>query len=121
MGRLDGKVAIVTGGTGGLGRAFSVALASEGAKVVATGRNIERGAQTVAAVEAIGGEAIFARQDVTLEDAWQEAMERTVKTYGRLDILINNAGDAVLKPIDDLTEDDLDFLLRLNLEGRSWA
>lgn len=117
MARLDGKVAIVTGATGGLGRAFSVALASEGARIVATGRNVERGEQTVAAVQGIGGEAIFVRQDVTVDETWQEVIDRTIEVFGRLDVLINNAGDAVLKPLDDLTLDDLDFLLRLNLEG----
>ena len=57
------------------------------------------------------------RQDVTLEEGWREVMERTHRAYGRLDILINNAGDAVLKPIDELNLEDLDYLLRLNLEG----
>ena len=117
MGRVEGKVAIVTGATGGLGRTFSVALASEGAKVVATGRNVERGEQTVVSIRKLGGDGVFVRQDVTLEEGWREVMERTHRAYGRLDILINNAGDAVLKPIDELNLEDLDYLLRLNLEG----
>jgi len=117
MGKLAGKVAIVTGGTGALGRAFSRALANEGAKVVVTGRNRERGEETVALVRAAGGEATFENHDVTRADDWARVIQRTVEAFGRLDILMNNAGDAVLKPIDDLTLQDLDYLMRLNLEG----
>ena len=117
MGRLEGKVAIVTGATGGLGRPFSLALAAEGTKVVATGRNVERGERTVAMIREQGGTAIFLRQDVTEESAWRAVTAQTLDAYGRLDILINNAGDAVLKPIDDLTLADLHYLLRINLEA----
>ena len=117
MGRLEGKVAIVTGATGGLGRPFSLALAAEGAKVVATGRNVERGERTVAMILEQGGTAMFLRHDVTEEPAWRAVIAQTLEAYGRLDILINNAGNAVIKPIDELTLDDLHYLLRLNLEA----
>lgn len=117
MGCLEGKVAIVTGASGGLGRAFAMEMAAEGAKVVGTGRNVERGEKTAALIREAGGEAIFVPTDVTQEGAWQEVMDRTIDAYGRLDSLINNAGDSVLKPIGDLTLEDLLFLLRLNLEG----
>ena len=117
MGKLAGKVAIVTGGTGALGRAFSCALASEGAKIVVTGRNRARGEETVALVRAAGGEAMFEAHDVTRSDDWTRVIQRSVDTFGRLDILMNNAGDAVLKPIEDLTLQDLDYLMQLNLEG----
>lgn len=116
-GRLDGKVAIVTGGTGALGRTFSLAFAREGARVVASGRNEERGAETVRLINEAGGEAIFLPHDVTSADDWPVVVDHTLKTFGRLDTLINNAGDAVLKPITDLTPDDLDYLMRLNFEG----
>lgn len=116
-GRLDGKVAIVTGGTGALGRAFSLGLAEEGATVVVTGRNAARGEETVSLVKANGGQAIFISHDVTEPDAWQHVVDETMKRFGRLDTLMNNAGDAVLKPLEDLTLDDLDYLMRLNFEG----
>ncbi|NQV81286.1 MAG: SDR family oxidoreductase [Alphaproteobacteria bacterium] len=117
MGKLDGKVAIVTGGTGALGRAFSRALAGEGAKIVATGRNEDRGKETVRLVREAGGGAIFVQHDVTQADDWARVMDETLDHYGRLDTLVNNAGDAVLKPIDDLTPEDLQYLMRLNFEG----
>lgn len=116
-GRLDGKVAIVTGATGALGRAFSLGLAAEGARIVATGRNAARGNETVDLVRGKGGEAVFVQHDVTEPDDWRRVVDETVATFGRLDTLVNNAGDAVLKPIDDLTLDDLDYLMRLNFEG----
>ena len=117
MGCLAGKVAIVTGASGGLGRAFAMEMAADGAKVVGTGRNVERGEKTVSLIKEKGGEAIFLPTDVTKEAAWQEVMDRTLQTYGRLDSVINNAGDSILKPLEDLTLDDLQFLLQLNLEG----
>jgi NAD(P)-dependent dehydrogenase (short-subunit alcohol dehydrogenase family) len=116
-GRLAGKVAVVTGGTGALGRAFSRAMAKEGARIVATGRNEERGAETARLINDAGGEAIYLPHDVTSADDWSRIVEQSIKTYGRLDTLINNAGDAVLKPITDLTPADLDYLMKLNLEG----
>ena len=92
-------------------------MAADGAKVVGTGRNVERGEKTVSLIKEKGGEAIFLPTDVTKEAAWQEVMDRTLQTYGRLDSVINNAGDSILKPLEDLTLDDLQFLLQLNLEG----
>jgi NAD(P)-dependent dehydrogenase (short-subunit alcohol dehydrogenase family) len=117
LGCLEGKVAIVTGASGGLGRAFAMEMAADGAKVVGTGRNVERGEKTVSLIRENGGEAIFLTTDVTEEQAWQEVMDKTLETYGRLDSVINNAGDSVLKVIGELTLDDLHYLLRLNLEG----
>jgi 3(or 17)beta-hydroxysteroid dehydrogenase len=116
-GRLDGKVAIITGGTGALGRTFSRALAREGARVVASGRNEERGTETARLITEAGGEAIFLPHDVTSADDWVRVIDKTLGSFGRLDTLINNAGDAILKPITDLTPDDLEFLMRLNFEG----
>jgi 3(or 17)beta-hydroxysteroid dehydrogenase len=115
--RLTGKVAIVTGATGSLGRAFALALAAEGANVVATGRNVDRGEETVALIRHAGGMATFLHHDVTDEAAWGSVTAQALKMFGRLDALINNAGDAVLKPIDQITLEDLRYLLRLNVEG----
>ena len=79
-GRLAGKVAIVTGGTGALGRTFSLALAREGARVVATGRNEERGTETARLITEAGGEAMFLPHDVTSADDWARVIDTTLGT-----------------------------------------
>jgi NAD(P)-dependent dehydrogenase (short-subunit alcohol dehydrogenase family) len=117
MGVLSGKVAIVTGATSGIGKGCAIAMAKAGCKIVATGRNEERGANTVRLVQEVGGEVIFVRQDVTDEADWIKVMAATIDAYGRLDCLLNNAGEAVIKPLEKLTLDDLQFLLRVDLDG----
>ncbi|MBL8645585.1 MAG: SDR family oxidoreductase [Rhodospirillaceae bacterium] len=117
MGVLSGKVVIVTGATSGIGKGCAIEMAKAGAKVVATGRHEERGANTVRLVKEVGGDVIFVRQDVTQEADWVKVMDTTLSTYGRLDCLLNNAGEAVVKPLEQLTIDHLQFLLRVDLEG----
>ncbi len=89
MGRVEGKVAIVTGAASGMGKADAVRLAEEGAKVVLTDLN-EADGQAVA--DSIGDAALFVRHDVTDEDQWREVVATAVERFGRLDILVNNAG-----------------------------
>jgi 3(or 17)beta-hydroxysteroid dehydrogenase len=98
MGRVAGKVAIVTGGASGMGKADAIALAREGARVVVADLNAE-GGQAVA--DAIGDSATFMRLDVTDEDNWQSVVAATVEKFGRLDILVNNAGMIALGNIVD--------------------
>lgn len=117
MGRLEGKVVIVTGATSGIGRGCAISMAEEGAKIVATGRNKERGQITVDQISRRGGECIFVRQDVTQEDDWRRVMDATLDAYGELHVLLNNAGDAIVGPLDKLTLDDLKFLIRVDVEG----
>lgn len=117
MGVLSGKVAIVTGATSGIGKGCAVEMAKAGAKIVVTGRNEERGANTVRLVNDVGGEATFVRQDVTEGADWAKVMNTAVTTYGKLDCLLNNAGEAIIKPLEELTQDDLQFLLRVDLDG----
>lgn len=114
---LAGKVVVVTGASGSLGRAFAVAAAAEGARVIGTGRNAARGEKTISLIRRAGGEGVFLTHDVTAEDDWRRVMDATLTRYARLDALINNAGDARLGLIDDLALDDLHYVLRLNLEG----
>jgi 3(or 17)beta-hydroxysteroid dehydrogenase len=117
MGRLNDKVGIVTGATSGIGRGCALAMVEAGAKLVVTGRNVERGQITVDMIEALGGEAVFVQQDVTQEADWHRVIDTTLERFGRVDILLNNAGDAKMGPITELTLDTLQFLLRVDLEG----
>jgi len=98
MGRVAGKVAIVTGAASGMGKSDAVLLAREGARVVVADLN-ETGGQAVA--DAIGDAAIFMRLDVTDEDNWRSVIAATVERFGRLDILVNNAGMIALGTIVD--------------------
>lgn len=98
MGRVAGKVAIVTGGASGMGRADAMLLAAEGAKVVVADLNEAEG-QAVA--EAIGDSALFLRLDVTDEEGWKSVIASTLDAFGRLDILVNNAGMIMLGTIVD--------------------
>ena len=117
MTRLDNKVVLVTGGTAGLGRATTVALAAAGAQVVFTGRN-EAGAQdTLTRLQADGHSALFLPQDVTQEGDWQRVVAAVVEQYGALHGLVNNAGVSRLKPMEQLAVADVRFLLDVNVEG----
>ncbi len=89
MGRVDGKIALVTGAGSGLGRAMAIMLAKEGAKVVVTDINMQSANETV---EMIGENALALEQDVTSENRWQEVLAETEKHFGGLNILVNNAG-----------------------------
>lgn len=117
MGRVQGKIALVTGAASepSLGRATAMTLAREGAKLVVTDID-ENGVQDCAQkIRDAGGEAIALRQDVVSEDGWKDVIARTIETYGRLDVLVNNAGIAVLKLLDDLTIDDWNRQINVNL------
>lgn len=118
MGALDGKVAIITGCTAAsIGRACAMSMAMMGCKVVVTGRKEPGGKETEKLIHDAGGEAMFVRQDVTLEDDWERVVETTVDSYGRLDFLVNNAGEAIIGPIEKLSRDDLIFLRLVDLDG----
>ncbi|BFH64512.1 SDR family NAD(P)-dependent oxidoreductase [Paenibacillus azoreducens] len=117
MGRVSGKVAIVTGAAGGMGKADALLLAQEGAKVVVT--DIQEG-KVNAVVEEIhknGGEAIGFRHDVTSENEWERIVEETVKKWGKIDVLVNNAGISFPKSLLDTTAQDWDKVMGINLTG----
>ena len=91
-GPLDGRVALVTGGGSGIGRASSLAYARDGAKVVIVDVNVEGGEETVQSIKEAGGEAILVHADVSKAVEVQQMVDRTVEAYGRLDCAFNNAG-----------------------------
>lgn len=118
MGRLNGKVAIVTGGSAGLGRADAIALAREGAKVVLTDVNSAEGNKVAAEINAEhAGAALFLAQDVRDENRWQEVIAATVKAFGGLHVLVNNAGVVKIASPEDCTLDDFRFQNAVMSEG----
>lgn len=92
MGRIEGKVAFITGGAMGLGEAHATLLAREGAKVVVADRNEEIGQQVVSKLKSSGHEAIFVALDVTSDDQWTQAVDAVSRQFARIDVLVNNAG-----------------------------
>jgi len=115
--RLEGKVALITGGTSGIGSATAIRFAREGAKVALTGRNSQRGEDVVGAIEDIGGEAVFIRSDVRIAEDCQNAVERTLQRFGKIDILFNNAGVFHPKTIPECTEEEWDETIDSSLKG----
>src|SRR5271169_2198773 len=108
MKRFDGKVALVTGGSSGIGQATALAFAREGAKVVIAARREEEGVKVAKAIQAAGGTASFVRTDVAQEADIAAAVAYAVKTYGQLDVLFNNAGtEGKNGPVSEL--DGADF------------
>jgi NAD(P)-dependent dehydrogenase (short-subunit alcohol dehydrogenase family) len=115
MGALDGKVAIITGGTSGIGARTAELFVAEGAKVVVAGRRQTEGESLT---QALGPAAIFLRTDVTQESDIKALVERTLATFGRLDCLFNNAGNpGRLAPIADLDIDHFDSVIATHLRG----
>jgi NAD(P)-dependent dehydrogenase (short-subunit alcohol dehydrogenase family) len=106
MGRVAGKVALVTGAASGIGRASAAALAREGASVVLTDVQVALGEEAAGGIVKAGGKAKFRKQDVTSEDGWTDIVGGIERDYGRLDILVNNAGTAVAGFVTELTLDD---------------
>lgn len=124
MGRLDGKVAIVTGAAGGIGAATARLLAKEGAKVVATARNLDVLEQIVGEIRSEGFEATALPHDVALEADWKAVTERAVALYGTISILANVAGKADENPFDtpeDISEAEWDLIMDTNTKGIFWG
>jgi NAD(P)-dependent dehydrogenase (short-subunit alcohol dehydrogenase family) len=115
--RLKNKVVVITGGTDGIGRGCAAAAAREGATVVVTGRNETRGTETVDHISLQGGDIHYIRQDVTDEADWDALFDELGKTVGAPDVLVNNAGDCILKPIVDYPVETLRYMLQINIEA----
>ncbi|MFN8497921.1 MAG: SDR family oxidoreductase [Anaerolineae bacterium] len=121
MGRLQDRVAIVTGAAQGIGRALAEGLAGEGAAVVVADLQDEKAQAVAAAIEANGGRALGVAADVTRLADIDATVERAVAAYGRLDILVNNAGIGYARPFFEFTEADWDRTLAVNLKSAFFA
>ena len=118
MGMFDGKVAIVTGASGGIGRASALAFAKDGASVVVADVDVEHGHETVAMIDAAGGHAHFVRTDVSNSADVANMVAETVRTFGRLDYAHNNAGVAGANlPIAELPDEEWDRVMGVMLRG----
>jgi len=118
MFNFDKKVVLILGATSGIGRDTAVAFAKAGALVALVGRREAEGAAVVETVETMGGKAVFLQADLAGgEEVVADIIARTVAAYGRLDVAFNNAGMDKFGPITELTEDDLDMVLNLNLKS----
>lgn len=117
MGRVSGKVALVTGGAQGMGRAHSILLAREGAQVVLTDVNAAAGQATVDEINKAGGEAVFFPHNVTSAEDWQRVVADAVERLGKVDVLVNNAGILIMKPLEETSEAEWDRTLEINAKG----
>lgn len=119
MGRLEGKVAIVTGGNSGVGAATAELFAKEGAKVVITARRLPQLEEVAVKIRANGGEVLVVQADVSKVEDAENIVTKTVEAFGKVDVLVNNAGvlEAGLKPIDTCTDEDLEWVLGINTKG----
>jgi NAD(P)-dependent dehydrogenase (short-subunit alcohol dehydrogenase family) len=115
--RFEGKVALITGGTSGIGAATAIRFADEGAHVVITGRDAARGAAVVARIGDTGRQARFVPADVRLATDCRRSVDATIEAFGRLDVLFNNAGVYVANDALDCTEDEWDAQVDTSLKG----
>ena len=117
-GRLEDNVAIITGGATGIGRAASLLFANQGAKVVVADRNVPEGRKTVALVGEMGGDALFVETDVSKAALVSDMVNQTVRRFGKLDVLVNNAGVLIrTPPLAEVSELVWDLTLNTNLRG----
>jgi NAD(P)-dependent dehydrogenase (short-subunit alcohol dehydrogenase family) len=117
MGQVEGKVVIVTGGASGIGAACATTLAREGAQVVVTDLDDDRGQAVVDNIAGAGGEAAYLHQDVSLEEGWPGVIEATKRRFGRLDVMVANAGIGILCPAVEMSLADWRRQTAVNLDG----
>ncbi|MFF2446534.1 SDR family NAD(P)-dependent oxidoreductase [Neobacillus sp. NPDC058068] len=117
MGRLAGKVAIITGAAFGMGASEAILFAKEGAKVVATDIKDDALTEVINKINADGGDAIGLKHNVASEEEWKHVIEETINHYGKIDILVNNAGIAEPKTIATIGMDQWEKVMDVNLSG----
>ena len=117
MRQVEGKVAIVTGGASGIGAACATTLAREGAKVVVTDLDDAGGRGVADRITSAGGEAIFLHQDVSIEESWPDVIEATERRFGRLDVMVANAGIGILCKAVEMSLTDWRRQTAVNLDG----
>src|SRR5438270_1884170 len=116
--QLEGKMALVTGGSRGIGAAIAKRLAADGANVALTyTKGADAAASVVKEIERAGGKAIAIQADAADAGAVEAAVEKTVATFGQLDVLVNNAGTAIPKTFEETTLEELDWLIDINVRG----
>lgn len=115
--RLNNKIALISGSAQGLGAAIARRFAEEGATVFICDMNAEAGNATAAGIVASGGQACFLPLNVTVEQSWIAALAEVVTRYGRLDVLVNNAGINIREAIEEMKEENLDAMLAVNVKG----
>src|SRR5215470_9025435 len=115
--RLENRAALITGGTSGIGEATCLLFGREGASVAVVGRNTERGKSVAKRISDAGGNANFIQADVRKSDDCRAAVDRTVETFGRLDVLFNNAGSYYVNDVVGCTEEEWDDQVDTSLKG----
>ena len=116
--KLEGKIALITGGSRGIGAAIAKRLAADGANVAITySKGADAAASVVKEIERDGGKAIAIQADAADAEAVKAAVEKTVATFGRLDVLVNNAGTAIPKTFEETTLEEIDRVLDINVRG----
>jgi 3-oxoacyl-[acyl-carrier protein] reductase len=116
--KLEGKIALVTGGSRGIGAAIAKRLAADGSRVAITySKGADAAASVVKEIERDGGKAIAIQADATNAKAVNAAVEKTVAKFGKLDVLVNNAGTAIPKPFEETTLEEMDRVLDINVRG----
>jgi 3-oxoacyl-[acyl-carrier protein] reductase len=116
--KLEGKIALITGGSRGIGAAIAKRLAADGASIAITyAKDGKAASAVVQAIENAGGKAVAIQAEATDPEAVKSAVEQTAKTFGRIDVLVNNAGTAIPKPFEETTLEDMDRMIDINLRG----
>ncbi len=119
--RLQDKVVVVTGGANGIGRAICEVFAGEGAHIVVSDIDEERGKKVCEGIKGVSPRSLFVKADVSKEDDVKHLIEKTIGEFGKIDVMVNNAGIHHLGPITSLTEDIIDRLLAVNVKGTIWG
>lgn len=115
--RFKNKVAVVTGATTGIGRETAILFGEEGANVVVSGRREDKGKETVELVKKTDGDAVYVQSDVRKAVDAKKIIDTAVNQYGRIDVLCNNAGISIVKPVHEFSEEEYDTIMDTNLKG----